>query len=342
MDVESFFSQKRTWPDGPYLHFIAVLDDPEYVAFTQAHHDLLTEYGDRVGIVPAPWLHWTAQGVHHQLDEVQVERAVQAAREAAQHAAPATVTMGPVWPGPSAVTVAMYPEEPLAAINALVRNAVSTVPGVQLREAGDRYWPHSTLAYFRAPDVHDSEFNRRLRKIRPDRVEITISRLLAVYMHQDLALGYYTWKPIAEIPLGATAADASAPEVVCGMAPTMATYRSTPPWGDCDAEYEIEVGRLLVQPPLSKSQRRYESFVDRALDVDSTYFEDGEPPLPVWPDPVTVACERPSGDSVCGSTRLQVRGSWNSPAVIICERGHSWQDTVETMREVIVAAEPAQ
>ncbi|GAA3821685.1 2'-5' RNA ligase family protein [Streptomyces chiangmaiensis] len=161
------------------------LDDPEYVAFTQAHHDLLTEYGDRVGIVPAPWLHWTAQGVHHQLDEVQVERAVQAAREAAQHAAPATVTMGPVWPGPSAVTVAMYPEEPLAAINALVRNAVSTVPGVQLREAGDRYWPHSTLAYFRAPDVHDSEFNRRLRKIRPDRVEITISRLLAVYMHQS-------------------------------------------------------------------------------------------------------------------------------------------------------------
>ncbi|MFD4258687.1 2'-5' RNA ligase family protein [Streptomyces sp. NPDC058534] len=339
--MESFFSQKRTWANGPYLHFIAVLDDPAYVAFTQAHHDLLADYGDRVGIVPAPWLHWTAQGVHHQLAEDQVERAVRAAREAARQAAPATVTMGPVWPGPSAVTVAMYPEEPLAEINALVRNAVSTVPGVQLREAGDRYWPHSTLAYYRSPSVHDADFNRRLRNIRPQRAEITIRRLLAVYMHQDLNLGYYTWTPIAEIPLGVTAADAAAPEVVCGAPESTATYRSAPPWGDPDAEYEIEVGRLAVQPPLSDEQVRYESFVSRALD-DSTYFDDGEPPLPKWPDPVTTACERPVGDGACGSTRLRVRGSWTRPAVIICEHGHSWTDTVETMREVILAAEPAQ
>ncbi|AQU70263.1 hypothetical protein BBN63_32860 [Streptomyces niveus] len=341
MDVESFFSEKRTWADGPYLHFVAVLDDPAYVAYAQAHHELLAPYGDRVGIVPAPWLHWTAQGVHHRLDDGQVETAVQAVREAARHAAPATVTMGPVWPGPSAVTVAMYPEEPLAAINTLVRAAMSAVPGVQLRESATRFWPHSTLAYFRSPSVHDAEFNRRLRTIRPERVEITISRLLAVHMYQDLDVGYYTWTPIAEIPLGAAEADAAAPEVVCGKTRTTATYGTTPPWGDSDAESEITVGRLAVQPPLSESQIRYESFASAALD-DSTYFEDAEPPMPVWPDPVTVVCERPYGDGVCGSTRLRVRGSWNSPAVIICERGHSWQDTVEMMREVIVAAEPAR
>ncbi|TFI21279.1 hypothetical protein [Streptomyces sp. 4R-3d] len=98
--MESFFSQKRTWADGPYLHFVAVLDDPQYAAYTQAHHELLAAYGERVGIVPAQWLHWTAQGVHHRLDDGQVERAVQAVREAARHAEPATVTMGPVWPGP--------------------------------------------------------------------------------------------------------------------------------------------------------------------------------------------------------------------------------------------------
>ncbi|MGI5457600.1 hypothetical protein ACQEWB_31410 [Streptomyces sp. CA-249302] len=317
-----------------------MLDDPEYAVFAQAHHGLLTEYGERVGIVPAPWLHWAVQGVHHQLDEEQVEHTVRAARKAAQHAAPATVTMGPVSPGPSAVTVAMDPEEPLAAINAVVRDAVSAVPGVQLREAEDGYRPRSTLAYFRSPSVRDAEFNRRLRAIRPERVEITISRLLAVHMHQDLDLGYYTWTPIAEIPLGPTAADAAAREVVCGKAQTTATYRSTPPWGDSDAEYEIEVGRLDVQPPLSTAQREYESFVDRALDADGTYFEDGEPPLPVWPDPVTVACERPSAGGVCGSTQLLVRGSWTRQAVIICEHGHSWTGTVETMREVIVAAAP--
>lgn len=235
----------------------------------------------------------------------------------------------------------MYPEEPLAAVNTLVHAALSAVPGVQLSEAGARFWPHSTLAYFRSPSVHDAEFNRRLRKIRPDRVEITISRLLAVYMYQDLDLGYYTWTPVAEIPLGAAEADAAAREVVCGKARTMATYGATPPWGDPDAECEIAVGRLIVQPPLSESHRRYESFVGAALD-DSTYFEEGEPPMPVWPDPVTVSCERPSGVGVCGSTSLRVRGSWNTPAVIVCERGHSWQDTVEMMREVIAAAQPTQ
>lgn len=202
--MESFFTARRMWQGSPYLHFVARLDDPTYVEYTRAYHDLLAEYGDRVGTVPAEWVHWTVQGVHHDLTQDQVERAVRAASDAAQHATPATVTMGPVWPGPSAVTVAMYPEEPLAAINSLVREAVSAVPGVQLREAGGRYWPHSTLAYFRTPDVHDARFNRQLRKIRPERVEITIGRFLAVRMHQDLDLGYYTWTPIAEIPLGAT------------------------------------------------------------------------------------------------------------------------------------------
>ncbi|MCZ1012159.1 2'-5' RNA ligase family protein [Streptomyces lydicus] len=337
--MESFFSAKRTWADGPYLHFIAVLNNPEYVAFTQAHHGLLAEYGDRVGTVPAQWLHWTVQGVHHRLGEDQVERAVQAVREAAQRSAPVTVTMGPVWPGASAVTVAMHPEKPLASINTLVRNAVSTEPGIRLRSAEDRFWPHSTLTYFRAPDVHDTEFNRRLRKIRPERVEISISRLLAVYMHQDLDLGYYTWTPIAEIPLGITEADAAAPEVRCGKSPTAATYRATPPWGEPEDEREIEVGKLVVQPPLSDSQARHESFVGAALD-DSTYFEEGEPPLPAWPEPVTVSCKRPTGASVCGSTRLRARGAWNSPAVITCEYGHCWNDSVEMMREVIVAAVP--
>ncbi|SBT90989.1 hypothetical protein GA0115233_10259 [Streptomyces sp. DI166] len=48
---------------------------------------------------------------------------MQSVREAALHATPATVTMNPVWPGPSTVTIAIYLEEPLAAINALVRDA---------------------------------------------------------------------------------------------------------------------------------------------------------------------------------------------------------------------------
>ncbi|MFD3910026.1 hypothetical protein [Streptomyces sp. NPDC058603] len=78
--MESFFSPKRTWSDGPYLHFIAQLDDPKYVEFTKTHEGLLSTYGKRVGTVPAQWLHWTVQGVHHSLTRDQVERAVETVR----------------------------------------------------------------------------------------------------------------------------------------------------------------------------------------------------------------------------------------------------------------------
>ncbi|MFI1201674.1 hypothetical protein ACH4VR_19845 [Streptomyces sp. NPDC020883] len=85
-----------------------------------------------------------------------------------------------------------------------MRKAVSAVEGINLRPAGERAWPHSTVAYFRSGDVHDAAFNRRLRAIRPDRVEISINRVHAVYMQQDLDCGYYTWDHLAAIPLSGT------------------------------------------------------------------------------------------------------------------------------------------
>ncbi|MFD0437232.1 hypothetical protein [Streptomyces chartreusis] len=204
--MESFFSPKRTWAQGPYLHFVARLDDPAYVEYTQAHHDLLAEYGDRVGTVPAEWLHWTVLGVHHGLTRDQVERAVERVRDRLDmDGMLIDVQMGPVWPGPSAVTAAMYPETALARVSTVVREAVSTVDGITLRPAPDRPWPHSTLAYYRTGDVHDATFNRRLREIRPNRTEISIDRVHAVYMHQDLDLGYYRWDHLAELPLGSSA-----------------------------------------------------------------------------------------------------------------------------------------
>ncbi|MFJ8957698.1 hypothetical protein ACIRJL_10630 [Streptomyces sp. NPDC102383] len=204
--MESFFSPKRTWAQGPYLHFVARLDDPAYVEYTRAHHELLAEYGDQVGTVPAEWLHWTVLGIHHNLTRNQVERAVERVRyKLAMDSTSANVQMGPVWPGPSAVTVAMYPETALARVSNQVREAISGVDGITLRPTLDRPWPHSTLAYYRTGDVHDADFNRSLRSIRPDRVEVSVSSVHAVYMHQDLDLGYYRWDHLAELPLGSSA-----------------------------------------------------------------------------------------------------------------------------------------
>ncbi|MEU9288732.1 hypothetical protein AB0D57_29640 [Streptomyces sp. NPDC048275] len=52
--------------------------------------------------------------------------------------------------------------------------------------------------------MHDAEFNRRLRGIRPARVEISVSRLHAAYMRQDVDRGYYTWDHLAALPMCGT------------------------------------------------------------------------------------------------------------------------------------------
>ncbi|MEU2870555.1 hypothetical protein ABZ769_15325 [Streptomyces olivoreticuli] len=51
--MESFFSLQRTWPDGPYLHFLITFDDPGYQAYIEAHRGLFSSYGDKLGAVPA-------------------------------------------------------------------------------------------------------------------------------------------------------------------------------------------------------------------------------------------------------------------------------------------------
>lgn len=82
-----------------------------------------------------------------------------------------------------------------------MRNAVSKVDGNRMRPARERFWPHSTAAYYRSDDVHDASFNRRLRDIRPDRVEITVKCVDAVYMRQDVEKGFYTWEHLASLPV---------------------------------------------------------------------------------------------------------------------------------------------
>ncbi|KAB7835753.1 2'-5' RNA ligase family protein [Streptomyces mobaraensis] len=203
--METFFSPRRTWPDGPYLHFLITFDDPQYRCFVDAHRPLLASYGDRLGAVPPQWLHSTVQGVHHPLSREQVEQAVEAVRHTlAWDVGPMSVQLGPVWPGPSAVTVAMYPEQQLAHLNAKVRETLSKVDGIRLREADERFWPHSTAAYYRSPDVHDAKFNRSVRAVRPDRVDVTVQRVDAVYLHQDVERGYYRWDHLASLPLCGT------------------------------------------------------------------------------------------------------------------------------------------
>ncbi|MFI9176165.1 hypothetical protein [Streptomyces lincolnensis] len=197
--MERFFHSGRLWGEGPYPHFLILLGEhPAYRAYAEAHHGLLSDYP--LGVVPAQWLHGTILGLHHRITPDQLESLRRAARTQLTAAAPCEVQLGPVWPGVTAITAALYPEDGLAALDARARAAAESVPGITLRPP-EPFWGHSTLAY--ALDAFDDRaLNRGLRALRPDRVTLTVDRIALVNEYQDPAAGYYTWDVVEEFRLG--------------------------------------------------------------------------------------------------------------------------------------------
>ncbi|WP_371792965.1 2'-5' RNA ligase family protein [Streptomyces sp. NBC_01471] len=210
--MENFFVPKKIWKDGgPFPHVLILLSEyPEFREYARAHHELLAEYGEKLGVIPQEWLHSTVQGVHHAIDEDQRDMLRVAVREELAGMNPFQVQLGPVWPGVTAVTVAVYPEDGMAELNGRARMAMERVPGITLRAPELRFWAHSTLAYARR-NFPGRKLNRALRALRPPRVDITISRVHLVTQYQHPDLGYYTWKVVEEFQLGQVPAVLSDP-----------------------------------------------------------------------------------------------------------------------------------
>ncbi|KIZ17377.1 2'-5' RNA ligase family protein [Streptomyces natalensis] len=199
--METFFSDAKLWRDGPYPHFLVLLrEHPAYQAYARAHRDLLEQHP--LGVIPGEWLHATIQGIHHRVSAGQLDELKAAARDELREMEPFSVQIGPVWPGVTAVTAAVYPEDGMTELNRRVRRAAARIPGIAMRPAESRFWAHSTLAYARE-EFDDRRLNRALRALRPARVDITIDRVHLVNLHQDPAAGYYTWGVLEEFRLGA-------------------------------------------------------------------------------------------------------------------------------------------
>ncbi|MBL1099493.1 2'-5' RNA ligase family protein [Streptomyces coffeae] len=201
--MENFFVPKKIWQGGgPFPHVLVLLSEyPEFREYARAHHDLLSEYGDKLGVIPEEWLHSTVQGIHHAIDDGQLDKLRDALRVELAGMEPFRVQLGPVWPGVTAVTVAVYPEDVMAELNGRVRTAMEKVPGISLRAKEARFWAHASLTYARA-DFPDRDLNRALRALRPPRVDITIDRVHLVNQYQRPNLGYYTWDVVEEVPFG--------------------------------------------------------------------------------------------------------------------------------------------
>ncbi|MFJ2864959.1 2'-5' RNA ligase family protein [Kitasatospora sp. NPDC087314] len=201
--MKNFFGPKRIWSTSPYPHFLILLDRyPQYVEYARQHVGLLGRF-EHLAAVPAQWLHITVQGVHHPAGPEQVKRLEEEARAELADVVPFEVQLGPTWPGVTAVTVAPYPEEPMAALNRKVRAAADRVKGIELRPEEKRFWPHTAIAYAKADagQADDYLLNRALRQLRPERVTITVDTVHLVMQIQDPDAGFYRWEPVAELPL---------------------------------------------------------------------------------------------------------------------------------------------
>ncbi|WP_129838024.1 hypothetical protein [Streptomyces sp. RFCAC02] len=199
--MHNYFTKERLWKSGPFPHFLILLNEhPRYRAYARAHHQLLTRYAPHLAPIPEPWLHATVQGIHHPLIPDQLQQLTTAARAAFRDIRPFRIQCGPVWPGITAITTAIYPEDGMTLLNRRARYAAAAVPGVKLRPTERKFWAHSTLAYARH-DFDDHTLNRELRALRPERVDITIDRVHLVNQRQHPQRGYYTWEVVADFPL---------------------------------------------------------------------------------------------------------------------------------------------
>ncbi|MGX1760466.1 2'-5' RNA ligase family protein [Streptomyces lydicus] len=201
--MENFFVPKKIWQGGgPFPHVLVLLSEyPEFREYARAHHELLAEYGYKLGVIPGEWLHATVQGIHHAIDDGQLDKLRGTLRDEVAGIDPFHVQLGPVWPGVTAVTVAVYPEDGMAELNGRVRTAMEKVPGITLRDPELRFWAHSSLAYARE-DFSGRKLNRALRALRPPRVDITIDRVHLVNQYQHPDRGYYSWDVVDEVRLG--------------------------------------------------------------------------------------------------------------------------------------------
>ncbi|MFK0154325.1 2'-5' RNA ligase family protein [Streptomyces sp. NPDC090493] len=195
------FWETHHWPEGQRrAHWHLLFDDqPAVHDYARAHAELLDRHPE-LSPVPVEWLHATLQSIGPLSPDVAAAVA-DAAIPALASVEPFEFEIGPAQAIHNGVVPAIYPEEGISALFWALRQATESIVGTEaMPTAPDRFWPHLSLAYSNARWDHD-DLSRALAKLRPPRPTVRVTR--AVLVDQEQAWrDTYTWRVIAEVPLG--------------------------------------------------------------------------------------------------------------------------------------------
>ncbi|MFD7919655.1 2'-5' RNA ligase family protein [Streptomyces sp. NPDC059740] len=195
------FWETHHWPEGERrAHWHLLFEDqPTVHDFVRSHAELLAEYPE-LSPVPVEWLHATLQSIGPLTPETATAVA-EAARPALAGIEPFEIEIGPAQAIHNGVVPAIYPEDGISELYWALRRATESVVGAEtMPKPPERFWPHLSLAYSGAQWNHD-DLARALVRLRPPRPRMIVTR--AVLVDQEQAWrDKYTWRVIAEVPLG--------------------------------------------------------------------------------------------------------------------------------------------
>lgn len=196
-DVRDHWWWRPGWRVGRtfYTWHVTFADQPEVGELAAAYRPAL-EATTGLDPIPLQWLHLTMQGLGFtdEVDQADVDRIVEAARQRCVGLGPLKLTLGPAHVDPEAVMFDVQPADDVRELRRRLREAIGDVWGKHgVPEAAEPYTPHVSLAYTNAAGPADALDAREARTASTD-----IRSCQLIVLNRDNRM--YQWEPYAEVP----------------------------------------------------------------------------------------------------------------------------------------------
>lgn len=202
--MEPYFVGDRVRPPGQATLELYVVPDPDTdieVTALLARAAGVLERFPAVAVTPA---HMTIQPITHrpasQIGDSEREQLIEALDEATSTMAAFDVLIGPAFASSVGVLMDVYPEAPVEALIAGVREAITRVAPPRAVDYDTRP-AHMTVGYARQHADSGIITSALRRGVRPSHARLSVATLSLVEVWQDLDRCQYRWRTIHTFPL---------------------------------------------------------------------------------------------------------------------------------------------